>query len=147
MPSFFDCTWPNFSSKYPLVYFNFINRLPHILYMVKECHTMNVMSNSYCSSCKTISKLFHLRDFDAFFFVGHPKAPVIVDPPIIVVPPWHMFEFVCSTSDGSRVEAYFSPEGGLVRDDSRFTVRRYNITTIIISAPEGLRDNDDVRIE
>ncbi|KAL5960789.1 Very low-density lipoprotein receptor [Taenia solium] len=79
--------------------------------------------------------------------LGHPKPPLIIDPPMVNIPAWQMFEFVCSSTDGSQVEAHFSPNDGRVDGDPRFRVSRHNTTAIIISAPEGLRDVDDMRIE
>ncbi|KAH9281039.1 Low-density lipoprotein receptor [Echinococcus granulosus] len=81
------------------------------------------------------------------FCLGHPKPPLIIDPRMVDMPAWQMFEFVCSSTDGSRVEAYFSPDDGRVGEDPRFRVSKHNSTAIIISAPEGLRDIDDMRIE
>lgn len=76
-----------------------------------------------------------------------PRPPIIADPPVVDMPPWHMFEFACTSTDGSQLEAYFSPDGRKVRGDPRFRVTRHNASTIVISAPRGLRDVDDMRIE
>ncbi|VDM32229.1 unnamed protein product [Hydatigera taeniaeformis] len=81
------------------------------------------------------------------FCLAHSKPLMIIDPPVISIPAWQMFEFACSSVDGDDVEAYFSPDGGRVDEDARFRITRHNTTTIVISAPEGLRDIDDMRIE
>ncbi|VDN96155.1 unnamed protein product [Rodentolepis nana] len=81
------------------------------------------------------------------FCRGIPRPPVIADPPLVDMPPWQMFEFACTSTDGSQLEAYFSPDGRKVRDDPRFLVTRHNASTIVISAPRGLRDVDDMRID
>ncbi|VUZ54763.1 unnamed protein product, partial [Hymenolepis diminuta] len=79
------------------------------------------------------------------FCRGLPRPPVIADPPLVDMPPWHMFEFACTSTDGTQLEAYFSPDGRKVRDDPRFLVTRHNVSTIVVSAPKGLRDVDDLR--
>ena len=72
---------------------------------------------------------------------------VVVTPPVVEVPAWRSFEFTCVSEDGSRVDAVFKADGSSVEADPRFRVIRYNVSGVRVSAPEGLRDIDDLQIE
>ncbi|VDL57403.1 unnamed protein product [Hymenolepis diminuta] len=76
-----------------------------------------------------------------------PTGPLIVIPPIINVSAWERFEFICYSSDGSRISAIFKNDGSPVDADSRFQVTRYNTSTLQIGALGGLPDTTDVEIE
>lgn len=76
-----------------------------------------------------------------------PRPPVIVSPPSIDIPPFRPFEFTCISSNGSRIDAVFKRDQSPVDRDPRFSVTRVNSSAIVISAPYGLRDIDDVEIQ
>ena len=74
------------------------------------------------------------------------RYPVFIDPPHIYNPAWKPFEIICRSATGSPVSAVFAHDGSRVDSDPRFRVSTYNDSTIIISAPKGLRDVDDLAI-
>ncbi len=82
-----------------------------------------------------------------FAFVDIPRPPIMVDPPSIEKPAWQRFEFICRSPAGSRVSVVFTGDGALVNQDPRFQVTMRNSSYAIVTAPEGLRDLDDLRIE
>lgn len=72
---------------------------------------------------------------------------MIVRPQRIDVSVWTSFNFTCISANGSRLNAVFKADGSPVDVDPRFRVIHYNASVLIISAPGGIRDIDDVQIE
>lgn len=65
---------------------------------------------------------------------------------MIDIQPWHPFDFMCVSRPYTQLTAVFK-DGSLVERDPRFRLSRFNDSAILVSAPYGLRDSDDVRIE
>ncbi len=79
--------------------------------------------------------------------IGPEEPGIVITPPIIDVPAWERFDFVCRSADGSPVTVTFRVDGSRVDRDPRFSVSRYNGSAVLVSAVEGLRDIDDTEIE
>ncbi|KAM7543200.1 hypothetical protein Aperf_G00000009526 [Anoplocephala perfoliata] len=100
--------------------------------------------------CDGVAQCSDRSDEDPQFcreIIRPPLPPIQVVPPSIDVPAWRSFEFMCIGRVGTQLEAVFMKDGSLVERDPRFRVTRPNASTILVSAPYGLRDSDDMQME
>ncbi|KAL5960788.1 SCO-spondin [Taenia solium] len=97
--------------------------------------------------CDGIAHCPDHSDEDKAFCKMPMRPSVIVTPPFVEVPAWKPFQFTCVSTDGSQIDAIFKADGSSVYLDPRFQVTRYNNSALQITAPEGLRDKEDVEIE
>ncbi|VDD74247.1 unnamed protein product, partial [Mesocestoides corti] len=92
----------------------------------------------------------HCRDYsdeDPKFCRDPVRPSIVADPRHIYKPAWMDFEFICRSSDGGQIDAVFARDGSRVDADPRFRVTVYNESALVVSAPEGLRDVDDLTIQ
>ncbi|VUZ54755.1 unnamed protein product, partial [Hymenolepis diminuta] len=72
------------------------------------------------------------------------RDALTVTPNYLRNPPWISFSFVCIAPPGQIPNVVFAVNRKSVEQDPRFTINRFNSTTIEITAPQGLRGDEEV---
>lgn len=136
----------------------FIKLLIKLIGVIMALWSDGIVHSPYMITCIYIYSLF-TESYDFILLINKifctystvpivpPLPPVVISPPRIDIPPWRPFEFTCTSPDGSRVDSVFKDDRMPVDQDPRFQVNRYNNSALIVRAPNGLRDTDDLRIE
>ncbi|BHF68736.1 hypothetical protein SprV_0301177700 [Sparganum proliferum] len=83
-------------------------------------------------------------DEDVLFCKEAFEPSITIIPGSVVTVPWKSFEFVCTTQANTVANVVFQRDGRSIESDARFSITRYNDSTIKVTAPQGLRGMDDV---
>ncbi|KAM3183920.1 hypothetical protein ACTXT7_009401 [Hymenolepis weldensis] len=72
------------------------------------------------------------------------RDALTVTPSYLRNPPWISFSFVCIAPPGQIPNVVFAVNRKSVEQDPRFTINRFNSTTIEVTARQGLRGDEEV---